>query len=157
MTKLILTKIEIDNEVNRLADFIVPYNPEIIVPVMTGGMVFASDLGRALYDRSVDCAIYPFFPNRFVVVPRQIWKKRVLIVDGVFDSGATDHYVRTVIATYKPSAMVTAVMVWKNLPNVINKPDYFGIDLKGDNKYVIGYGMDENQKHRGSRSIFYRS
>lgn len=145
--------------------------PDIVIPIMNGAMFFAADLLRDLYPHispvlaHIKTTRLPSFvkPGQFTIsanasgldIHGGLQNKRVLLVDTVFDTGASaDAAKRLVKARYCRSVLIAA-LVWKNLPTATGKPDYFGADLDGNPKYLVGYGLDNKDgKHRNAAHIY---
>lgn len=79
--------------------------------------------------------------------------KRVIIVDDIIDSGRTAMYVLQRIKLYRPKDIAYAALFRRyNCPE-LGVPTFAGITLE-NNKYIIGYGLDYNGRHRNLRDIF---
>lgn len=145
--------------------------PDVLVPIMSGSICFCADLLRVLYPR-VNPMVAPIrmfriprvlAPGKFqvaaddwtITLPGGLQDKRVLLVDAVFDTGATIQHAKEALATKQPRSVQSAVLIWKNLPNAIGHPDYWGLNLDGANHYVYGYGLDLDNQHRGAPTICY--
>jgi len=71
----------------------------------------------------------------------------VLLVDDILDTGITFEKTINEIKKYKPASLKLAAFLDKPSRRVIDiKLDYTGLVIP--NKFVIGYGMDFNQKYR---------
>lgn len=71
----------------------------------------------------------------------------VLLVDDILDTGITFEKTIDEIKKYEPRSLKIAVFLDKPARRVIDiKPDYTGITI--ENEFIIGYGMDFNQKYR---------
>ena len=73
--------------------------------------------------------------------------KHVLLVEDIVDTGLTMNYIQKLIEIRKP-ASVTSV-------SLLHKPDAKKVDCKLDlvgfkipNDFVVGYGLDYNNKYR---------
>lgn len=145
--------------------------PDIVVPIMTGALFFSADLLREIYP-TIDPIVWPVKATRlpkltekgkFTIafdrtahhVPGGIHNKRVLLVDTVFDTGATILALKRFFEEKQVRSVQSAVLIWKNLAGMATKPDYYGVDLKGNDAFLHGYGMDKDNSHRGSRAIYW--
>lgn len=145
--------------------------PDVVVPIMTGALFFSADLLRAIYP-IVDPQVWPVkatrlprvtAPGKFQVaidhtashMPGGVCGKRILLLDTVFDTGATVLALRRYYEGKQARSVQSAVLVWKNLPGTAGKPDYYGVDMQGRAEFLYGYGMDKNDIHRGCQGIYW--
>ena len=79
--------------------------------------------------------------------------KDVLLVEDILDTGATIQFATEWISTLGVASLKTCVLVAKEgyerskYPN----PDYVGFSIP--NRFVVGYGLDYEEKYRNLRSI----
>ena len=136
-----------------------PLRPDIAMPILVGGFVFAADLLRALAwegllldvemiwlrsygDKRVASAI------SMVAGPsEQIAGRHVLVIDGVLDAGRTIAKAVSLIEAAGAASVQVAVMLDKQKRDAVAKADYVGFTVGDD--FVIGYGMDDAGKYRG--------
>ena len=133
--------------------------PDIAMPVLVGGFVFAADLLRALSwegaaldvemiwlrsygDRRVAGAI-----SMIAGPSEQIAGRHVLVIDGVLDAGRTIAKAVSLIQAAGAASVQVAVMLDKQRRDAVAKADYVGFTV--GNEFVIGYGMDDAGRHRG--------
>ena len=132
--------------------------PLTMIVVMNGGLFFAAKLAEAiekddLYIDSIAAGSYKNNVSSGVVELRSTMKldpcgRHILIVDEVLDTGRTLKAIRENLLDMGALSVKTAVLVEKDLP----RPD--GIehaDLAGfimDDRYLIGCGMDFDEKYR---------
>ncbi len=155
----------IARRVEELADQITaaPLRPEIAVPILAGAFVFAADLLRALARRKL------VLPLEFIRLcsyrenstageikvlnpPSEAVKdRRVLVIDGVLDSGATLLRARELLQDAGARSIVTAVAVAKNHPRRTIEADYTGFETGPE--FLYGYGMDFAGSGRGLPQI----
>jgi hypoxanthine phosphoribosyltransferase len=136
-----------------------PLVPDIAMPVLVGGFVFAADLLRALAwegaaldvemiwlrsygDRRVAGAI-----SMIAGPSEQIAGRHVLVIDGVLDAGRTIAKAVSLIQAAGAASVQVAVMLDKQRRDAVAKADYVGFTV--GNEFVIGYGMDDAGRHRG--------
>lgn len=173
MPHLVCSKFEIEQRVAAIAHAVIESSafPDIVIPIMTGAMFFAADLVRALYP-DINPMVAPIrvyriprltVPNKWQVVipsgwsttiPGGIQNKRVLLIDTVYDSGATMTATKRALAEVAPRSIYTAALIWKNLPEAEGKPDFYGKDLRGSSAFLYGYGLDKEFRFRGVPEIF---
>jgi hypoxanthine phosphoribosyltransferase len=73
--------------------------------------------------------------------------KDVLLVEDIVDSGLTAQYLFKTLAKKKPRSIKICTLLSKPDRRTIDVPiDYVGFKIP--NKYVVGYGLDYQQKYR---------
>jgi len=157
-----LSEQQVQEGVKKIADALLgrpSILPDIIMPIMTGSLLFASDLVRYVYP-DLNPIVFPIKMNRirsysdpakFVA----IFNKRILLVDTVYDTGVTATTAKRIMQERHARSTLVAVLVWKNLKDAEGKPDYWAYSLDGDDKYLVGYGLDKEGRYRGLKSIRY--
>lgn len=134
----------------------------VVVPVMTGALVFTADLVRTLPMRLrlelLEASSYPgrSTSSRGVTLgagPKcDLRDAHVLIVDDIFDSGRTLEAVRGLVAARSPASVRTAVLLRKRVRRAVEmEPDYVGFDVP--DQFVVGYGLDYDGWYRNLPDI----
>jgi hypoxanthine phosphoribosyltransferase len=133
--------------------------PDIAMPILVGGFMFAADLVRALAKEGVELEIEMLWLRSYgdkrvasaismIAGPsEQIAGRHVLVVDGVLDAGRTVAKAVSLIHAAGAASVQVAVMLDKQRPDAVAKADYVGFPVGND--FVIGYGMDDAGKYRG--------
>ncbi|MCD6238754.1 MAG: hypoxanthine phosphoribosyltransferase [Thermotogae bacterium] len=83
-----------------------------------------------------------------------IKNKYVLVVEDIIDSGRTIEYILKYLGRYKAKDLKVVTLLDKPSRRVIDVP----IDFKGfeiEDKFVVGFGFDYNQKYRNLPYIGY--
>ena len=136
-----------------------PLRPDIAMPVLVGGFVFAADLLRALAWEGVPMDLEMIWLRSYgdkrvasavsmIAGPsEQIAGRHVLVIDGVLDAGRTIAKAVSLIQAAGAASVQVAVMLDKQRPDTVAKADYVGFTVGND--FVIGYGMDDAGKYRG--------
>ena len=136
-----------------------PLRPDIAMPVLVGGFVFAADLLRALAWEGVMLDVEMIWLRSYgdkrvasaismVAGPsEQISGRHVLVIDGVLDAGRTIAKAVSLIQAAGAASVQVAVMLDKQRRDAVAKADYVGFPVGDD--FVIGYGMDDAGKYRG--------
>ena len=76
-----------------------------------------------------------------------IKSKDVLLVEDIVDSGLTAQYLVKTLAKRKPRSIKVCTLLSKPDRRIIDVTiDYVGFKIP--NKYVVGYGLDYQQKYR---------
>ena len=137
--------------------------PLTMIVVMNGGLFFAAKLAEAiklddLYIDSIAAGSYKHDVNSGVVQLRSTLKldpagRNILIVDEVLDSGRTLKAIRNNLLRMGALSVKTAVLVEKQLtrPDGIEHADWAGFFM--DDRYLIGCGMDSEEKYRNYPGI----
>lgn len=132
--------------------------PLTMIVVMNGGLFFAAKLAEAIklddfYINSIAAGSYKSNVSTGVVQLRSTLKldprgRNVLIVDEVLDSGRTLKAIRDNLLEMGALSVKTAVLVEKKLarPEGLAHADWAGYFM--DDRYLIGCGMDSNEKYR---------
>lgn len=126
--------------------------PLVMVGVLTGAMVFLSDLMRAVKLpvelELVELSSYGdgTAPSGDPVVLRGLDRalagKDVLVVEDIVDTGATVSVVRTVIEARGPLSVAVCALLDKRVRRSVDVPlQYYGFQI-GD-LFVVGYGLDK--------------
>lgn len=150
------TQIASDLELTTGADRLV------VVPVLTGALVFTADLVRTMPMRLrlelIEASSYPGKATQSQGVTLgsgpidSLAGAHVLIVDDIFDSGRTLAAVRDLVAATNPASVRTAVLLRKEVERAVDMtPDYVGFDVP--DAFVVGYGLDYDGWYRNLPNI----
>lgn len=125
----------------------------VMVPILTGALVFTADLIRhiplQLSIRPVTISSYPGKSTSTQgatisgAVPTDLAGAHVIIVDDILDSGRTLGLLKRVIAAQLPASLRLAVLLDKHKPEGRDEEvsvEYAGFNIA--NEFVIGYGLD---------------
>ncbi len=134
----------------------------VIVPILTGSIVFVADLIRELPIKlSLDLVTVSSYPGASIKtkgaqlaseMPRSLGGKHVLVIDDILDSGQTLSLVRGIIAQQKPASMRFAVLLDKKERRETDiEADYVGFQIPDE--FVVGYGLDYNGYYRNHPEI----
>ena len=158
---VLFTAEQIQERVRAMARLIAsaPLRPNVAMPILVGGFVFAADLVRALAwegaamevemiwlrsygDKRVASAI-----SMIAGPSEQIAGRHVLVIDGVLDAGRTIAKAVSLIQAAGAASVQVAVMLDKQRRDAVATADYVGFPIGDD--FVIGYGMDDAGRYRG--------
>lgn len=125
----------------------------VLVPILTGGLVFTADLIRhmplKMSIRPITVSSYPGTAtssqgaNIHGAVPTDLAGAHVLIVDDILDSGRTLGLLKRVITAQFPASVRIAVLLRKHKAAGRDEHvevEYAGFDI--EDEFVIGYGLD---------------
>ena len=128
-----------------------------LVPVMTGSMLFTSDLirhlKRPLRIAPVTVQSYPGSSTRSrgarlqTPLPEALRGTHVVIVDDILDSGGTLATLRRLIGAVEPSSIRACVLLRKNVDHDDSAIcEHAGFDIPDE--FVVGYGLDYDGLYR---------
>jgi hypoxanthine phosphoribosyltransferase len=135
----------------------------VIVPVLTGALVFTADLIRhlpiKLALRVVAVSSYPgkSMESKGVKIagelPHDLAGKHVVIVDDILDSGQTLGVLRELIERQRPASVRCCVLL-KKPEGARKRPvecEYVGFEIP--DAFVVGYGLDYDGFYRNHPEI----
>ena len=129
----------------------------VLVGVLKGAYAFYADLARAIrIPMRVDFLMVTSDGSGAKIsgkvkllteLTENIKGKDVLLVEDIVDSGLTAQYLVKSLAKKKPRSIKICTLLSKPDSRTINIAiDYVGFKIP--NKYVVGYGLDYQQKYR---------
>ena len=134
----------------------------VVVGLLKNSLVFMADLMRAIPIpfRSYTLRVVNVSETRGGPAAVQVLYgtgvpvegQHVLIVDDVVDTGVTLSYVRDQIAARQPKSLRIAVLVDRTAPRktqLIPEWSAFRIETDNDKRFLVGYGLDHRDHHRG--------
>ena len=158
--EVLMTQAEIAEVVARLGREITAgyegKNP-VLVNLLKGGVVFLADLIRQLpIPHQIDfmrVSSYENGTNSSGVVriaedlSANISGRHVLVVEDVLDTGRTLAYILDMLELRSPKSLEVCSLLRKTLPqNTPTQVKYLGKEIP--NVFVVGYGLDYNEKYR---------
>ena len=151
---------EINKRVKELANQLYEiYKDEEVVFVCTlkGAVFFACDLLKAYKgDGRIEFLRVSSYEGesstgkinlKLPLKAENIHGKHVIIIEDIVDTGYTLEYITKYVNDMKPKSMITCTLLDKKARRVVDiNPDYSGFVV--DDLFVIGYGLDYDQKYR---------
>ncbi len=157
---VLIPESEIAARVAELARDIAPSKPQIAIPILVGGFVFAADLIRALAREGVNLEAEFLWLRSYgnertgasavslLAGPSEnVRGKNVLLIDGVLDVGRTIVKAQQLLDAAGAKSVTTVVAIDKARSDAIAKADFAG--FTGVDEFIVGYGMDDAGKYRG--------
>lgn len=156
---------EIASKVKELANRInTDYSDKnlVFVAVLNGSFMFASDLMKCIDIPAeitfVKVSSYSGINStgrvdELIGLTTSVHEKHVIILEDIVDTGITIEKIRTLIADQKPFSVKVCSLLFK--PDAYQgetPPDYFGFAIP--NAFVVGYGLDYNEKGRNLGAIY---
>ncbi|MCH2223328.1 MAG: adenylate kinase [Crocinitomicaceae bacterium] len=163
--EVFITNEEIQKEVRSLAETI---NTEylgrdlVFISVLNGAFMFSSDLMKNI---SLECEIsfvkmssYSGTESRgrvdeLIGLNLDLTGKDVVIVEDIVDTGVTIDKIISLLNSEKPASVKICTLLYK--PDAFKgskRPDYIGFSIP--NAFVVGYGLDYNEKGRNLDTIY---
>jgi hypoxanthine phosphoribosyltransferase len=165
--KLLISEEKIQNRIAEMGSEM--YNDfkdekPILIGVLNGGFIFLADLIRNInIDLEIDFIRISSYGDARestghikVLKPlsADITDRPVVVVEDIVDSGLSIEFLENMLSAFNPKILKFATLLNKPSKNQINIPvDYIGFNI--DDKYVVGYGLDDTQFKRNLRSIYY--
>lgn len=151
--------VEIGDEISKKFNGKIP----ILIGVLNGGFIFLADLIRYI---NIDCEIDFIRISSYgdekessghikVLKPlsADIKGRHVIVVEDIVDSGLSLQFLSKMLKAFEPGSLSVVTLLRKKSRLKTNmKVDYVGFDI--DDKYVVGYGLDDKQIKRNLRSIY---
>ena len=164
--KVLITEEEITSRTRELAQQIKKdYNNEeiVIVCILKGAAFFATELAKRIdSDTIIDFMKVSSYIGTestgkidFTLdISEDITGKNVLIVEDIVDTGRTLTYVKKYLETKNPKSVKICTLLNKKARRVVElNPEYVCFDIP--DKFVIGYGLDYDEKYRNLPYIGY--
>jgi hypoxanthine phosphoribosyltransferase len=129
----------------------------VLVGILKGAYAFYADLARAIrIPMRVDFLIVTSYGSQsktsgkvkvITELTEDIKGKDVLLVEDIVDSGLTVEYLIKTLGKQKPKSIKVCTLLSKPERRTIDVPlEYVGFKIP--NQYVVGYGLDYQQKYR---------
>lgn len=129
----------------------------VLIGVLKGAYAFYADLARAIrIPMRVDFLIVTSYGSQsktsgkvkvITELTEDIKGKDVLLVEDIVDSGLTVQYLIKTLTKHRPRSVKVCTLLSKPERRTIDVPlEYIGFKIP--NKYVVGYGLDYQQKYR---------
>jgi hypoxanthine phosphoribosyltransferase len=136
----------------------------LAISVLKGAVLFMSDLIRVLnIETKIDfmaVSSYGSSTESTGVVrilkdlDSNIQGENVIIVEDIIDSGLTLKYLKEYLMARNPKSLKICTLLDKPERRVADiSADYIGFSI--ENKFIVGYGLDFNQKYRNLPYISY--
>jgi len=128
-----------------------------VVAVLKGAFLFLSDLVRELsIPVSIDfLAVSSYASGTTTSGEVRLLKdldialdgRDVLLVEDIIDTGLTLSYLQGILRARNPRSLRTAALLSKPSRRIVDVPiDYVGFTIP--DRFVVGYGMDHNERYR---------
>ncbi len=128
----------------------------LVVGILRGAFMFLSDLVRAIkVPLTVDFVVAASYVKTDTSgevkvhcdIREEITNRDVLLVEDIADTGITLNYLRERILMKRPRSLRICTFLNKRERRTVDVPlDYIGFEIP--NEYVVGYGLDYDNKFR---------
>ena len=135
----------------------------VLVGILKGSVIFMSELAKNIKGNVeidfMEASSYEGTESTGNVkinkdIKNSIEGKDVIIVEDIIDTGRTLTYVSEYLKQKNPNSIKIATMLSKPSRRVIElNVDYIGFSI--EDKFVVGYGLDYNEKYRNLPYIGY--
>jgi len=157
--RVLISEKEIQNRVRELGKQISEdYKGKrpILVAVLRGAIVFLCDLMRYMsipvtvdflsvssYSGHIQTGVVKILKD----LDENIAQRHVILIEDIVDTGLTLSYIIKTLETRNPANIGVCALLDKRSRRVVDVPvDYVGFVIPDE--FVVGYGMDYNQKYR---------
>ncbi len=136
----------------------------VMVMVMKGAVCIATDLLREI---KIPCSLEYVHASSYGnkttageltlqgLEKLNLKNKHVLLVDDIYDTGATISEIKKQLLNHHPASLKTLVLLLKNKERSTPEiPDYVLFNI--ENQFVIGYGLDFDELYRGLPGIYVK-
>ena len=162
---VLISKEEIQTRITDIAkDISNKFRDEvpILIGVLNGSFIFISDLMRKLtIDCEMDFIKMSSYAGKESVgtvtllkdISANITGRHVIIVEDIIDSGLTIKFLHDRLQGALPKSVTIVTLLLKpEIANLDFKVDYVGFEIPPE--FVVGYGLDYNQKLRHLPEIY---
>ena len=160
IAKILITEEEIRKRIKELGEEISrDYNGKdpILVTVLRGAIVFLCDLMRKIsipitldflsissYSGQTQTGVVRILKD----LDENIENRQVILVEDIIDTGLTLNYILKTLKARRPADVRVCALLDKKVRRIVDVSiDYLGFEIPDE--FVVGYGMDYNQRYRG--------
>jgi hypoxanthine phosphoribosyltransferase len=158
--KTLITERQIRSKISELAQEIAKDNSSgqlHVLFVLKGAFVFCADLLRALSRHNLDVTVDYVIAKSYVgtessgevkfSVDVDIKGKEVLLLEDIIDTGRTLKRLKEQLMKMQPRSLSTVCLLDKPSRRQVDiKVDYVGFEI--EDRFVVGYGLDCDEKYR---------
>jgi hypoxanthine phosphoribosyltransferase len=164
--EILFTRVAIQKRVRELADQIskdYEGHELIIIGILKGAFIFMADLIREIsipckvdFTRLASYGTGSDSSGKVVMtkdIETSIKGRDILIVEDILDTGLTLQYLVNWLKERNPDSLKICVLLDKRERRKVSfEADYVGFTI--DDGFVVGYGLDFNEKYRFSPDIY---
>ncbi len=164
--KMMLSEEQIQNKLAKLGAQIEKNFKDkkpILIGVLNGGFIVLADLIRYInIDLEIDFIRISSYGNGRessghikVLKPlsADIKGRPVMVVEDIVDSGLSVQFLDNLLSAFGPTELKFCTLLNKPSKRIVDvRLEYVGFDI--EDKYVVGYGLDDQQFKRNLRAIY---
>ena len=134
----------------------------ILIGILNGSFIFIADLIRSL---EINCEVDFLKISSYkgkkstgdIVMSKSldldIKNRSIIIVEDIIDSGMSIEFIYNYLNDFKPKDIsIVSLLAKKSISNLNFKIDFIGFEISSE--FVVGYGLDYNQRFRNLESIY---
>ena len=134
----------------------------IFIGILNGSFIFIADLIRTL---EIDCEVDFIKISSYkgkkstgeIVMSKSldldIENRSIIIVEDIIDSGMSIEFIYNYLNDFKPKDIsIVSLLAKKSISKLNFKIDFIGFEISSE--FVVGYGLDYNQRFRNLDSIY---
>ena len=134
----------------------------ILIGILNGSFIFIADLIRTL---EINCEVDFLKISSYkgkkstgdIVMSKSldldIENRSIIIVEDIIDSGMSIEFIYNYLNDFKPKDIsIVSLLAKKSISNLNFKIDFIGFEISSE--FVVGYGLDYNQRFRNLDSIY---
>ena len=151
----------ISNISNRINDSGI-VNP-LFIAILNGSFLFAADLMRKINIPDTEISFLKLSSyeglsttgnvNKLIGLSKKIEGRNIIVLEDIIDTGITLEKIISLLEKEKVNSIKIATLLFK--PNSYQKKfqiDYIGKSIEND--FVVGYGLDYDEKGRNLKNIY---
>jgi len=165
--KVLISEYEIEKREEELAKEIMEkYNGEnlVLLCILKGSVIFMSQLAKLIRGNNIEfefIELSSYFGTESTGtiilnkdIKNSIKGKHVLIIEDIIDTGRTIKYLKKHLEEKEPKNIEVCTLLDKPSRRVVEiNAEYVGFEI--EDKFVVGYGLDYNEKYRNLPYIGY--
>ena len=134
----------------------------ILIGILNGSFIFIADLIRTL---EIDCEVDFLKISSYkgkkstgeIVMSKSldldIENRSIIIVEDIIDSGMSIKFIYNYLNDFNPKDIsIVSLLAKKSISKLNFKIDFIGFEISSE--FVVGYGLDYNQRFRNLDSIY---
>ena len=134
----------------------------ILIGILNGSFIFIADLIRTL---EIDCEVDFLKISSYkgkkstgdIVMSKSldldIENRSIIIVEDIIDSGMSIEFIYNYLNDFKPKDIsIVSLLAKKSISKLNFNIDFIGFEISSE--FVVGYGLDYNQRFRNLDSIY---
>lgn len=164
--KILIDEEKINKRIEELARKIEEdyKNKDIVfLCVLKGSVVFTVELAKAIKNNVqfefIEVSSYEGHESTGKIkinkdITESIKGKNIIIIEDIIDTGRTLYYLKEYLKQKEPATLKICTLLDKPSRRIEKiEADYVGFEI--ENKFVLGYGLDDNQNFRNLNYIGY--